>query len=173
MRRLQAGNSTICGSPRLPGERLSNRNLCGLQESETAETVGNSVKPQHYQTPKDTKKGTMSMSAIAVRCTDKSVKLDDVEERRVLTRLEILYEGGSLDGKTADFPTRDLSSVMVGLHRHNRHVFEAYKRTVCLDIRSGRTIFRYAGLISKSNNSSSWRRLLAMSRICKPNAIVI
>ena len=115
----------------------------------------------------------MSMSAIVVRCTDKSVKLDDVEERRVLTRLEILYEGGSLDGKTADFPTRDLSSVMVGLHRHDRHVFEAYKRTVCLDLRSGRTIFRYAGLISKSNNSSSWRRLLAMSRICKPNAIVI
>ena len=113
------------------------------------------------------------MSAIALRCIDKSVKLSDIEEHRFLNGLEILYEGGSLDGKTADFPTRDLSSVMVGLHRHDRHVFETYKRTVCVDIRSGRTIFRYSGLTSKSNNSSSWRRLLARSRVCKPRAMVI
>jgi len=113
------------------------------------------------------------MNAIAIRCADKSAKLDDVGRHRVLNKLEILYEGGSRHGKTANFPSRDLSSVMVGLHRRNRHVFETYKRTVSLDIRSGRTIFRYAGLTSKSNNSNSWRRLLATSRICKPKAIVI
>jgi len=115
----------------------------------------------------------MSVTAIAVRFTDSGEADDDAKDHRVLNRLEVLYEGGSLDGKTADFPTRDLSSVMVGLHQHNRHVFETYKRTICLDIRSRRTIFRYAGLTSKSNNSGSWRRLLAMSRICKPKAIVI
>jgi hypothetical protein len=59
------------------------------------------------------------MSAIVVRCTDKSVKLDDVEERRVLTRLEILYEGGSLDGKTASITSSD-SCLIVTLHRRTR-----------------------------------------------------
>ena len=44
------------------------------------------------------------MTAIAVRFPDESVELDNVEERRVLTTLEVIYEGGSLHGKTADFP---------------------------------------------------------------------
>ena len=48
------------------------------------------------------------MTAILVRFPNESVKLDDVEEHRVLTTLEVIYEGGSLHGKT-DFPTRDLS----------------------------------------------------------------
>ena len=43
------------------------------------------------------------MTAILVRFPDQSVKLDDVEERRVLTALEVIHEGGSLHGKTADF----------------------------------------------------------------------
>ena len=113
------------------------------------------------------------MRAITVRFTDKSVKPDDAGEHRVLNTLEVLYEGGSLDGKTADFPTRDLSSVVIGFHRPNCHLFETYKRTISLDIRSGRTIFRWAGFTSKSNNSSSWKRLLAVPRIRKPKAIVI
>jgi hypothetical protein len=50
------------------------------------------------------------MRAITARLTDKSVKLD-TEKRRVLTTLKMIYEGGSLDGKTANFPTRDLSCV--------------------------------------------------------------
>ena len=54
------------------------------------------------------------MTAILVRFPDESVKLDDVEEHRVLTTLEVIYEGGSLHGKTADFPTRDLERVVVG-----------------------------------------------------------
>ena len=33
----------------------------------------------------------------------------------VLTTLEVIYEGGCLHGKTADFPTRDLERVVVGL----------------------------------------------------------
>jgi hypothetical protein len=57
------------------------------------------------------------MTAILFRFPDESVKLDDVEERRVLTVLEIIYEGGSLHGKTADFPTRDLDRLVVGVHR--------------------------------------------------------
>ena len=48
------------------------------------------------------------MTAILVQFPNDSVKLDDVEERRVLTTLGVIYEGGSLHGKTADFPTRDL-----------------------------------------------------------------
>jgi hypothetical protein len=47
------------------------------------------------------------MTAILVRFPDESVKLDDVEGRRVLTALGAIYEGGSVHGKTADFPTRD------------------------------------------------------------------
>ena len=41
------------------------------------------------------------MTAIPVQVPDESVKLDDVEEGRVLTALEVIYEGGSLHGKTA------------------------------------------------------------------------
>jgi hypothetical protein len=123
----------------------------------------------------------MSMTAILARFPDESVKLDDVEERKVLTTLEVIYEGGSLHGKTADFPTRDLERFVVGLHRRNWHFLETYERTICVDIRSRRTIFRYAGersfampgLTSKPNNSSWWERLLAELRIRKLRAIEI
>ena len=123
----------------------------------------------------------MSMTAILVRFPDESIKLDDVEEHRVLTTLEVIYEGGSLHSKTADFPTRDLERFVVGLHRRNWHFLETYERTICLDIRSRRTIFRYAGersfampgLTSKPNNSSWWERLLAELRTRKLRAIEI
>jgi hypothetical protein len=113
------------------------------------------------------------MKAITARLTDKPVKLDDAQEPRVLTTLKMIYEGGSLDGKTADLPTRDLSSVVVGLHRGNWHLFETYKRTIHVSSRNQRTIFHYAGLISKSNNSCSWKRLLAVLHIRKLKAIII
>jgi transposase len=121
------------------------------------------------------------MTSILVRFPDESVKLDDVEQRRVLTRLEVIYDGGSLHGKTADFPTRDLERLVVGAHRRNWHSFETYERTICVDIRSRRTIFRYAGerafampgLTSKPNNSSWWERLLGDLRIPKLTAIEI
>jgi hypothetical protein len=113
------------------------------------------------------------MRAIEFGFTDKSLKPSDAEEHRVLNTLKVLYQGGSLDGKTADFPTRDVSSVVFGLHWRNQHLFETYKRTICLNVRSGRTIFRWAGLTSTSDNSSSWRRLLAVARIRNLKAIVI
>jgi len=121
------------------------------------------------------------MTPILVRFPDESIKLDDVEERKVLTTFEVIYEGGSLHGKTADFPTRDLERFVVGVHRHNWHFFETYERTICVDIRSRRTIFRYAGersfampgLTSKSNSNSWWERLLEESRIRKLKAIEI
>src|SRR5205823_7919145 len=97
------------------------------------------------------------MTAILVRFPDESVKLDDVEKRRILTTLEVIYEGGSLHGKTADFPTRDLDRLVAGVHRRTSHFFETYERTICVDIRSRRTIFRYAGRTSKRNDSSWWR----------------
>ena len=62
--------------------------------------------------PQEGKEG-QSMTAIVVPFPDECVKLDDVEERRVLTTLEVIYEGGSLHGKTADFPTRDLERVVL------------------------------------------------------------
>ena len=102
----------------------------------------------------------MSLTAIPVQFPDESVKLDDVEQGRVLTALEVIFEGGSLHGKTADFPSRDLERVVLHVHGRNRHFFQTYERTICVDIRSRRTIFRYAGLTSKSNNSSWWKRLL-------------
>ena len=113
------------------------------------------------------------MTAILVRFPNESVKLDDGEEHRVLTTLEVIYEGGSLHGKTADFPTRDLECLVVGVHWRTSHFFETYKRTICVDIRSRRTIFCYAGRTSKRNNSSWWERLLAELRICKLKAIEI
>ena len=113
------------------------------------------------------------MTAITVRIPDESVELDNVEERKVLTALEVIYEGGCLHGKTADFPTRDLERLAVGLHRRNWHFFETYERTICVDIRSGRTIFRYAGITSKANNSAWWKRLLAGLGIRKFRTIEI
>ena len=115
----------------------------------------------------------MSMTAILARFPDESVKLDDVEQHRVLTTLGVIYEGGSLDGKTADFRTRDLERLAVGLHGRNRHFFETYERTICVDIRSGRTIFRHAGITSKANNSTWWKKLLAALGIRKLRAIEI
>ena len=100
------------------------------------------------------------MTAIPVQFPDESVKLGDVEDGRVLTALEVMYEGGSLHGETADFPSRDLERVRLRVHGRNQHFFQTYERTICVDIRSRRTIFRYAGLTSKSNNSSWWKRLL-------------
>jgi hypothetical protein len=113
------------------------------------------------------------MTAILVRFPSESVKLDDVEEPRVLKALEVIYEGGSLHGKTADFPTRDLERLVAGVHGRSWHFFETYQRTICVDMPSRRTIFRYAGLTSKLNDSSWWERLLAALRIRKPIAIEI
>jgi hypothetical protein len=113
------------------------------------------------------------MTSILVQFPDESVKLGDVEEGRVLTALEVMYEGGSLHGKTADFPTRDLNRLVAGVHRRTSHFFETYERTICVDIHSRRTIFRFASRTSKRNNSSWWDRLLAEFRICKLKAIEI
>ena len=113
------------------------------------------------------------MTAILVRFQNESVKFDGVEERRVLTTLGVIYEGGSLHGKTADFPTRDVERLVVGVHRRTSHFFETYKRTICIDIRSRRTVFRCAGRTAKRNNCSWWERLLAVLRISKVKAIVI
>ena len=100
------------------------------------------------------------MTAIPVQFPDESVKLHDVEEGRVLTALKVMFEGGSLHGTTADFRSRDLERVLLRVHGRDRHFFQTYERTICVDIRSRRTIFRYAGLTCKSNNSSWWKRLL-------------
>ena len=113
------------------------------------------------------------MRAIEARFTDKPVKLEDAKERRVSTALKMIYEGGSLDGKTANFRTRDLSSVVVGLHRGNWHFFETYKRTIWVNVRNRRTIFRWAGLTVKSDNSSWLKRLLVVLHMRKLKAIVI
>lgn len=115
----------------------------------------------------------MSLQTIAARFTDRSVKSNGVRERRVLTTLKMIYEGGSFDGKTANFPTRDLERVVVGRHRGNWHFFETYKRTIWINLRNGRTIFRCAGLTVKSNDTSWWKRLLAVLRIRKFKAIII
>ena len=115
----------------------------------------------------------MSLKTIAARLTDKSVKRDNPGQRRVLTTLKIVYEGGSLDGKACNFSTRDVCCVVVGRHLGNWHSFETYKRTIWLNIRNGRTIFRCAGFTVKSNNSNRWKRLLAMLHIRKLKAIVI
>ncbi len=112
------------------------------------------------------------MTAIVTRVTDELVKPDDVEDHRVLTGLEVVYEGGALHDKTEDFSNRDLERVVVGFHRLNGHLFETYKRTICLDNRSHRTVFRYTGTF-EPNNSSWWERLLAVLHIGKPKAIVI
>ena len=113
------------------------------------------------------------MTAIAVQFQDESVELDNVEERGVLTALEVIYEGGCLHGKTADFSTRDVERVVVGLHLPNWHFFETYKRTICVDIRSQRTIFGYAGTFNLQQPAVWWKRLLTVLRIRKVKPIVI
>ena len=79
----------------------------------------------------------------------------------------------SLDGKTANFATRDLSCVVAGLHHGNWHFFETYKRTIWINPRNGRTILRCAGSTVKSNNSRWWNSLLAKLHVRKLKAIVI
>ena len=115
----------------------------------------------------------MSLTTIAARLTVNPVKVDDAQERKVLTTLKMIYEGGSLDGKTANFPTRDVSCVIVGRHRGNWHSFETYNRTIWINIPNRRTIFRCAELTVKSNDSTWWKRLLAVLHIRKLKAIVI
>lgn len=115
----------------------------------------------------------MSPTTIVARFTDESIKLDNAEERSALTTLKMIYEGGSLDGKTANFPTRDLSCVVIGLHRGNWHFFETYKRTIWVNLRIRRTIFRRAESTVKSNNRNWWSALLANLHIRKPKTIVI
>jgi hypothetical protein len=115
----------------------------------------------------------MSLTTIEARFKNEPAKLDDAGERSVLTTLKIIYEGGSLDGKIANFPTRDLSCVVVGLHQGNWHFFETYKRTIWVNVSNQRTIFRCASLTIKSNTSSWWKRLFAVLRIGKLEAIVI
>jgi hypothetical protein len=108
------------------------------------------------------------MTAIAAQFQDESVELDNVEEHRVLTTLEVIYEGGCLHGKTADFPARDVERVVVGLHLPNWHFFETYKRTICVDIRSQRTIFRCAGTFNPQQPAVWWKRLVLRIRKVKP-----
>ena len=115
----------------------------------------------------------MSLTAITARLTGEPIKFGGRQERRVLTTLKMIYEGGSLDGKAANFATRDVTSVVVGRHRGNWHSFETYKRTIWINLRNGRTIFRCAGRSLKSNNSSWWKSLLAVLRIRKLTAIMI
>ena len=116
----------------------------------------------------------MSLTTIAAQFTDRSVKLDNPGERKVLTTLKMIYEGGSLDGKTANFPTRDVSCIVAGVHRGNWHFFESYKRTIWINIRNRRTIFRCARATVKSNNNSSWwSRLLAFLHLRKAKATVV
>src|SRR4029450_4451249 len=110
------------------------------------------------------------MTAILVLFPDESVKLDDVEKRRVLTNLEVIYEGGSLHGKTADFPTRDVERVVVGRRPPNWLFFETYKRTISVDIRSQRTIFGYAGTFNPQQPAVWWKRLLTGVGIRKEKA---
>ena len=96
--------------------------------------------------------------AMTTRVRDEPVKLNDLEHPRVLKALRVVYEGGSLDGKTANFPTRDVWRFVVGTHPgRNRHLFETYKRTISIEIGSRRTIFRCAGLTFQPNNSSRWK----------------
>ena len=113
------------------------------------------------------------MNTIVAGFPDEPVKLVDAAEPRVLTTLKMIYEGGSLDGKIADLSTRDLSAVVVGLHRGDWHFFETYKRTIDVNFRNRRTIFRYAGVFSKSNKTCWWKSLLAALRIRALKAIII
>ena len=115
----------------------------------------------------------MSLQTIAARFKDKRAKLEDAEERKVLTTLKMIYEGGSLDGKTANFPTRDVSCIVAGSHRGNWHFFETYGRTIWVNLCNGRTIFRCAALTVKSNKSSWWKRLLGVLRFRKLKVIII
>lgn len=115
----------------------------------------------------------MSLTTIAARFTDEPIKVGNAGESGVLSTLKMIYEGGSLDGKTANFPTRDVSCVVVGRHWGNWHSFETYHRTIWINIRNRRTIFRCAGLAIKPNNSNWWKRLLALLHLRKLKAIVI
>jgi hypothetical protein len=102
----------------------------------------------------------------------KSVELDNVEEHRVLTTLEVIYEGGSLHGKTADFPRATLSAswlastCLIGISlklisARSASIFAASERS-----------FATPALLNPTT-SSWWERLLAVLRIRKVEAIVI
>ena len=58
----------------------------------------------------------MSNDGDLVRFPNESVKLDDVEEDKIPTALEVICQGGSLDGKIADLRTRDIERLVAGFH---------------------------------------------------------
>lgn len=115
----------------------------------------------------------MPLATITAGLGGKTAGRGRARERRVLKGLKIIYEGGSLDGKSANFPTRGLWCVVVGLHRGNQHILETYERTIWLNLRNRRTIFRCTGVASKSTDSSWWKDLLAVLHIRKLKAITI
>jgi hypothetical protein len=115
----------------------------------------------------------MSLMTIAARFTDQPMKFADAGQPKFLTTLKMTYEGGSADGKTENFPTRDLSCVTLGRHRGNCHFFETYKRTIWINLRNQRTIFRCVGHTVKSNHTSQWKSLLANLHIRKLKVIVV
>jgi hypothetical protein len=67
----------------------------------------------------------------------------------------------------------EIKNGMIHRVKRNWHFFETYERTICVDIRSRRTIFRCAGLTSKPNNSSWWKSLLAALGVRKLRVIEI
>jgi hypothetical protein len=115
----------------------------------------------------------MALNTIPARLTEAPKKVDDALQPKILTTLKMVHEGGSLDGKAANFPTRDVSCVVAGSHHGNWHSFETYKRTIWVNISNKRTIFRCAGVTVRSNNSGWWKRLGTVLRLRKPDAIVI
>jgi hypothetical protein len=115
----------------------------------------------------------MPLRTIAARLVDESVKVDNGRAPKILRTLKMVYEGGSLDGKASNFPTRDVSCIVAGVHRGSWHSFETYKRTIWVNRRNGRTIFRCAGVTVKSSESRWWNRLLAVLRLRKPGGIIV
>ena len=115
----------------------------------------------------------MSLQTIAAPLAHTATRLDSSDKPSVSTTLKMIYEGGSLDGKAANFPTRDVSCIVVGSHRGNLHFFETYQRTIWLNIRNRRTIFRYAGVTVKSSNSSRWKSLFAALHLRRREAVIV
>lgn len=95
-----------------------------------------------------------------------------------LTTLRVIFEGGPRHGETRDIENRDVREITYGINR-NPHlgIFDRYKRTIGIDIRTGRVIFRFAGSETHqfeklSGIRTALRGLLVWGGLMKPQIIL-
>ena len=115
----------------------------------------------------------MSLTTIAARFTDEPSNSTMLEERRILTTLKMIYEGGSLTARPPiSPPATSPASWLAGTGVIGISLRLTSARSGSI-FAMGEQSFAAPGSLLNHNNSSWWKRLLAVLCFRKPKAIVI